>query len=770
MIHLIASEFRKLWGKRTFLIMLLALALVQLCVLFYQSSHSHTKVEASACHKFDDMLSTMTEEEKAEFLTKSYERIQGVSIVEEVHRYESFGDEQGKRMAESCKKENEDVYNTYLTLWQSGNYLMFTDTLEDERFFLETMYRRWQKTSDYEAYIKEIMETGKRQSGISIFAGSENKEGYSAKSIQKTVAQYDTLQGVETSFYTYEWVEQLLSLQITDVMLLAATFVLAGLLIYDEKKKNLLSVIRTTPLGRVPCMTAKILSLAGSLFVMAGVLFIESLLYYGITDGLYGMENAVQSVASLINVPWKLSVGQFLALVFAGKYVMLLLFTLFLVLLTIIADQFGWVFVAGGILAAGSALLYASIPAPSVWNWLHYCNFWSFLQAQDIIGEYNQLNWFGRPVSVHVLFMILSVVIWLLLVGLNLVVFAKRGSGALSKASVLKKTIRIPNHKKRTPATVLFFHECYHFFWRNRGVWIVAAFLVITVYQAGNTNHYQTPNEVRYRQQMETLKGPLTEEKEKSIIEEKEKYEAIYAQIAKIDDMFAKGEITEKESESMKVPYQSQLAFEPAFQRVYERYLYVKEHPKAEFVYEEGYCYLLGQEGSGNLAGFLWLSMVFIVLLSSVLSTEQEKGLMKLIRSTIRGRSDWYGYRIGISMGASAVLYVIWFAEKIYQAATYYGLPSPGATVTSLAGFEDFPAWMPVWMLLLLHVFWQLLCVAVLATFVLFLSGKTGNTVTTVLLSAAVLLLPLVLALLGLNFMQYVSLYPIFSGRFCKTS
>ena len=38
MIHLIASEFRKLWGKRTFLIMLLALALVQLCVLFYQSS------------------------------------------------------------------------------------------------------------------------------------------------------------------------------------------------------------------------------------------------------------------------------------------------------------------------------------------------------------------------------------------------------------------------------------------------------------------------------------------------------------------------------------------------------------------------------------------------------------------------------------------------------------------------------------------------------------------------------------------------------------
>ena len=133
----------------------------------------------------------------------------------------------------------------------------------------------------------------------------------------------------------------------------------------------------------------------------------------------------------------------------------------------------------------------------------------------------------------------------------------------------------------------------------------MAVFLLVTVYQGANANHYQTPNEVRYRQQMEYLNGPLTKEKVKSILQEKEKYVAIYKQIAKIDDMYKKGEITEAECGDMMTAYQSQLAFEPAFQRIYERYLYVKAHPHAEFVYEDGYHYLLGEDGSGSLIGFL---------------------------------------------------------------------------------------------------------------------------------------------------------------------
>ena len=377
------------------------------------------------------------------------------------------------------------------------------------------------------------------QSGISIFAGSETEEGYSAKSIHKTVEQYSTLHGVHTNFYTYEWVERLLSLPISDVMLLVAAFVLAGLLIYDEKKKNLLSVIRTTPLGRVPCMSAKMIAMAGSLLVVTVVIYLVSIAYFGVTGGLYGIEHGVQSVASLVGVPWTLSVWQFLLLVFAGKYVTLLLFTLLLVLLTILSEQFGWVFVTGGILAAGSVVLYAAIPAPSVWNWLHYCNLWSFLKAQDILGKYNHLNWFDEPVSVHIIFIILSVSICLLLISTNIIVFAKKGSGTVSRIAVLRKTVRLFPRKKGTPPAVLVFHECYHFFWRNRGMWIMTVFLFVTLYQAVNTNHYQTPNEMRYRQQMQELKGPLTEEKENSIVKEKEKYEAIYAQIAKLDELCA---------------------------------------------------------------------------------------------------------------------------------------------------------------------------------------------------------------------------------------
>ena len=63
MIHLITSEFRKLWGKRTFWIMLLALAGLQLCVLFYQNSQAEQPMDS--CRELDTMLSTMTEEEKA---------------------------------------------------------------------------------------------------------------------------------------------------------------------------------------------------------------------------------------------------------------------------------------------------------------------------------------------------------------------------------------------------------------------------------------------------------------------------------------------------------------------------------------------------------------------------------------------------------------------------------------------------------------------------------------------------------------------------------
>lgn len=764
MIHLISSEFRKLWGKRIFWLMILALAGIQLCVLLYQNSH--TELPIAACHNLDAMLSTMTEEEKNKFIIDCYNRIEGVSIVEEVHMYETFRTPQGKRMAESCKKENQETYDNYLSVWKAGSYLMFTNTLEEEHSFLEAIYKRWKQTNDYEAYLEEIIAKGNMQSGISIFAGSEKEEGYSAKSIHKTVGQYSTMSGVKTDFYTYEWVERLLSMLVSDLMFLVSAFVLAGVLIYDEKKKNLLGVIRTTPLGRVPCITAKLISLAGSLLFVEIIIYLESMIYFALTGGLYGLGNAVQSVYSLVGVPWRLSVLEYLLLVFLGKYVTVLIFALILVFLTILVGHFGWVFLVGGIEIAGSVVLYVAIPAPSVWNWFHYCNFWSFLQIDNILSEYSYLNWFGNPIAISTVFMVIVVGVGLVFLWFNIIAFVGRGVATLHHAVRVKEIVPLQCRKRRTPAAVLLLHECHHFFWRNRGLWIVLAFLWIVVVQAIETKHYQTPNEVHYRQRMEELKGTLTREKEKSILEEKEHYVAIYEQLTKINKMFARGEITEEECEAMKAPYHSQLAFVSSFQRVYQRYLYVKAHPQAEFVYEDGYFYLLGKDGSGNLSGLLQISMVLILLLSPVLSVEQEKGLIKLIHATTRGRSDWYCYRIGISLAVTATLYFIWFGKNLYETMTYYGVSSFGASVISLAGLVNFPSWMPVWLLVLLCAFWQLLCVEGLASLILLLSAKTGNTVVTVLLSATILLLPLVLALLGLDFMKYVSVYPFFCGEF----
>lgn len=740
---MVISELRKLWKKKSFLMLLIFLLACNVGLLVLQDRGENIPV--TAWHSFDKALRALSEQEKKDYIQGYYERVKGLCLVEQVQNMQAAKSEQVTRLIKQILSENKGVYQKYYDEWKKGDYLTYCKTLDEEEIFAEEIYQRFQKFQKYDEYLDEIEQRAEMQSEISIFAGegdSSNREGkpsFAVASAKKTVEQYEKFKDRELSFYSYEWVTRIQHTGMTEIVLLLLLFVVVWQMFYEEKKKGLFLVMRTMPGGRLKLCIAKMIALIFNTILVSFLLYGGVAVYYTLLLGKPDFGASIQSVAACQSCPYLVTLGQYV-LLFAGVRILAVLaFAMLLFLVEVLARHILWMFLTGIGAVVSGALLYYLVSPAAKGNIIHYSNFYSWFLARELLVDYRHINIMGNPIdTMRIVLVEMAVFIGIMAV-LAAFVFCRKRNYILYKLptpAFLKKVGKQKVHTK------LWRYELTKVLVIYRGGAIIFIFLLLMGVQMVTFHAYQTPNELRYRWQMQEYKGNLTREKQIKLLRQKKEYEDIQKAIRETKIQKIKGEISEQEAENQQMMYESRLAFLPAFQRLYQRYNYILKHPEAQFVYEEGYHRLFGGKDYGHYTLFLLLNVVMIVMLAPVLTADADRGMNLLLYSTKRGREEREDTCFYISGALVTTLYLFLLINIFYQSISGYGLPRCFAPITSLAGFEQFPSWLPIIVVVIGYILIQWFFLMVLTAFLLWFSKKIGNTLHAVIWEMILFVVP----------------------------
>ena len=751
MWYMIVSELQKLWRRKTFLIMLFVILTANIALLIY--SNLQTGIPNQAYKKFDNDLQKMSEREKEEYINAYNAKIEGLMFIENINLFAANNPKDGKEIAEGMKNQDPDLYDKYYNDWKNKNYSLYTKDLFEESSLMQEVRERTEQSLHYDEYLSDIVAKEENTLEISIFANSGNDETkenvFSRKVIRQTAKKYKKMNGIQTEVYTYKWVDNFTLEGITEILLVLITFILVYQMIYEEKKKRLFCIIRAMPRGRTDCIISKVIALfinTGIVtFLMYGVIFV----YSAVTVGVYGLENPVQSVADFISCPYRFSVWQFMLVVIIMKWFVLFAFGLVLLFISILVSHYVITFAAGMGFLGVSAMEYYFVSGASRWNVFHYLNIWQFLKAEQVIGNYVLLNIFENPRSVCMLMIVLLAIAIVEFAVICVAVFAVSKNLLNEKPISFKGTELLKDKmsqiglKKRIYKKV-WGYEGYKILVMNLGILIIVLFGVGMAVSGKNAKCYLTPNETHYRQWMQNLNGKLTEEKEGKIQSQKIFYDGIFQQLEELEQTFDNGEISENEYDNRRLPLESQLAFYPAFRRVYERYEYVKKDSDRQFVYDEGYNKLMGKKDHLYLGMFMIINLVLILFLTTTFTTDKEKGMYHIIRTTPKGRSSVVRSKVAISFIGVCVIYVCFFIRNLYIAQTNYGMDSLMVRASNLKGFESVPGGVSILLLLVGFALLQIICMLVISSLIMFVSNRIGNTVHAIVWEIIVLVVAVV--------------------------
>ncbi len=134
----------------------------------------------------------MTETEKAAYLSDLKENIDGISFVQEISSIQNMNNEMGNDLAKQAMRQHPGVFEKYYDLYKSAKFLIFTDSLEKEKQFIDKLYDEQVKVAAYDTYLKTIQNSKEKFSSISIFENSQ-EDTFSTRNIKKSAFDYSHL-------------------------------------------------------------------------------------------------------------------------------------------------------------------------------------------------------------------------------------------------------------------------------------------------------------------------------------------------------------------------------------------------------------------------------------------------------------------------------------------------------------------------------------------------------------------------------------------------
>lgn len=755
MRKVIKYEFLKIFTSKLFLYTLITFVLADIVILIYTGNAiKKDEIPYSAYKILNEEIKDLPESEKEKLINKEYERNNAFSIITNILNNKNNDNEYMRAFAEELKNENKELYDKYINEYENRTY-KYTGDETKELTFLEEIKKEYDECKNYKQMISKILEKAENLETISIF--QESQDDFSNKNIKDTAENYEKMLNVEVHYIPSKGIDSFTNMGITDIFIILMIFVISTIMIYEEREKNLFPLIKSTKNGREKTILAKIFVIFIVICAISMILYAINFIYYGITIGYGDLSANLQSINTFIYSTLQISIGGYVALFLITKIAVFFIISLMILLVSNLAKNNASNYIALILIFGISFLLYKTIDPISKYNVFRVINIINLIEVNDIYKTYMNLNIMGNMQNVLHLSLFFAIILLVVFGLANIWIFTKRKDLGLTENRLLKRLKSITIVKPRI-FTKVFWCEFYKLIIINK-VWIILLlFTIFQIYSLSNVNKNISFNENMYKNYMKTFSGELTKEKEKIITEEQEKFEKARLAIEKIEEKVQNGEISRQEAINLKTPYDEILSTEEMFSRIIEQYEHIKENPKAEFVYDTGYKELLRINKNAFLESDIYLVIMGIMCFSVIFVMEYKTGMNKILNTTPKGKRITTKAKIRVCLITSVIIFIISIIPEMIKIGQIYGFDNITASITSITRFSNLYSGISILGFVIINYLVRFIIFICIVLFVLWISLKLKNTTYTILTASSIMLIPIIAAQIGIEFLNIVSI------------
>lgn len=682
-IELFKHEFMKVWKNKKFIAFFIVMFILNIGMLWYSTLENDYKPSLSSYRKLEDKLNGFNDNEKLDYA--------------------------------------ESYYNG---LTEESNF-EFTDSYEKEKTLLKEVINELKIVCGYNEFLHKTQVEGENISDISIF-NSSSGNNYSNKNIEKTVKDYSELQGIEPNFQSGKWIEVATEFYITDILIILMVCLIIYISIFYEKEKNLHAVIRVSKYGKLHTAICKLMAFQLSCIIITVIFYGGNLVYSFVNLSIPNLSYTIQSIAIFSTTTLKISISIYLLIFLISKAIVFIIIGNIMLLIAIMSCYIFIPYISIGFIMVASYTMWKVIIPTSKYAIFKYLNLVGLLDINKVFGEYLNINILNAPINLYKLWLIF-VIAFLALINIAIVIAYCR----IKKISVRSIDFK---RKKFSPHTSLFKHELYKILIMKKGILIIVLFIMATAYLYTNNSYYISGGELKYNQYMKKLEGKLTSEKEEFLYKEKEKFENAEKKVEEIDKSLRDKEITMMQANALKEEYNKILSNYNTFQKVWEKYEFIKKHEGSEFVYDSAYKMLFNyNDNIFKIAAILYLTVIIFVL-SVVFPMEYSNSQYRILNTTLLGKKNIEKMKIVISSVLAIIIMGISIGVRYIYISRYYEFSNISAKAISVFGADFWGAQMPIYLVLIIAIGVLLLLSLIFMSIILLVSKKVKNSVYTVVI------------------------------------
>ena len=334
---IIKHEFLKIFTSKLFLYTLMVFILANIVLLIYtQNIAKNDEIPYSAYKILNEEIKDLSELEKQELIGKEYERNNAFSIISNILNNKNSDNAYIREFAETLKNENKELYDKYINEYPTRGY-KYTGDESKELAFLQEIKREYEECKNYKQIIIEILEKAENLETISIF--QESQDDFSNKNIKDTAQNYEKMLDTELEFIPAKGINSFTKMGITDILIVLLIFVIATIIIYEEREKNLFPLIKSTKNGRCKTILAKIFVMFILIFAISLILYSINFIYYAITIGYGNLSANLQSINTFLYSTLPISIGGYILLFFITKIAVFFIISLIILLTSNLAKN-----------------------------------------------------------------------------------------------------------------------------------------------------------------------------------------------------------------------------------------------------------------------------------------------------------------------------------------------------------------------------------------------------------------------------------------------
>ena len=405
----------------------------------------------------------------------------------------------------------------------------------------------------------------------------------------------------------------------TILLALASLAVFSGVWL-GEKRSRIVNILRVSKRGTAPPILVKLAVSALVSVCLTLVFTLSPLAVIAVTRGFSPLSMPIQALSAFEFCPYALSVGQFLALTVSVQVALFLLFDLLVVILGQVLDHelpvYGILLV---LLTAGYWL--SGRQTDSLFYNLRMFNFVDLAAGDFLLTRYRALNLGGQLVGLIPALIALGLIVFGLLAGLPFAVGLRADS---YRTFSFRLPVRRMRRRRAERAIRFRAHSLSVFGYEMSKSMFLPVFLCLTLVALGAkyfvSDAYFKPYESAfwevYRDYMEQLRGPVTEEKIRYVEDEQQYVYQCFSDYERAQTAYRDGEMEYAEFREISERKNYASLVETPLERIRERLDYLNDpalqanYDNLEFLDETAVMRLFQQP----------LDYIFLVLLTILLS------------------------------------------------------------------------------------------------------------------------------------------------------